>query len=295
MKTEVTPMNKYIQPALIANAASLGFHWIYDMDFLEELSKRKSLVFQKPSIEIYNQAKPSYFGYPYANVGDVTTQGMYLKWLYEAAKDKPEFNVDDYRMLIFEQTKPGGPYVGYIETYNHTMLINTMIPRMRWNLPTLPVNDDHLVGFVPYLVAKELGYDNDWAWGLAQLFTDKTEYRQFYDMFDFIFDNIGSLPRLEMLQKAIEMAPEEYREKLTMALTMEDTRTFIKQYAGIACHIPQSVPLIFRLINQCKTYQEMVETNIRLGGASGERAMLLGAIFAQISEIPSEWKDITKL
>ncbi len=284
-------MNKYIQPALVANAASLGFHWIYDMNFLEELSKKQSLVFQLPSQEIYNQAKPSYFGYPYAKAGDVTTQGMYLKWLYEAAKDQPEFSVDDYRNLIFEQTKPGGPYVGYIETYNHTMLINTMIPRMRWNIPALPVNDDHLVGFVPYLVAKELGYDNDWAFELAKLFTDKTEYRQFYDMFDYIFENVGKLPRLEMLQKAIELAPTEYTEKLTMALTMEDTRAFIKQYAGIACHIPQSVPLIFRLINQCQTYQEMVETNIRLGGASGERAMLLGAIFAQISEVPESWKD----
>lgn len=284
-------MNKYIQPALVANAASLGFHWIYDMNFLEELSKKQSLVFQLPSQEIYDQAKPSYFGYPYANVGDVTTQGMYLKWLYEAAKNQPGFSVDDYRNLIFEQTKPGGPYVGYIETYNHTMLINAMIPRMRLNIPTLPVNDDHLVGFVPYLVAKELGHDNDWAFELAQLFTDKTEYRQFYDMFDYIFENVGKLPRLEMLQKAIEMAPAEYTEKLTMALTMEDTRAFIKQYAGIACHIPQSVPLIFRLINQCNSYQEMVETNIRLGGASGERAMLLGAIFAQISEVPESWKD----
>lgn len=285
-------MKKYIQPALIANAASLGFHWIYDMDYLEDLSKKQSLVFQLPSLEQYNQAKPSYFAYPFARLGDVTTQGMYLKWLYEAAKNNLAFNVDDYRTLIFEQTKPGGPYVGYIETYNHTMLINTMIPRMRWKIPTLPVNDDHLVGFVPYLTAKELGYDNDWAWGLAQLFTDKTEYRQFYEMFDFIFENIGGMPRFEMLQKAIELAPAEFSEKLSMALTMDDTRSFIKQYAGIACHIPQSIPLIFHLLKRCGTYQEMVETNIRLGGASGERAMLLGAIFAQISEVPSTWAGL---
>lgn len=285
-------MEKFIQPALIANAASLGFHWIYDMDYLEDLSKKQSLVFQLPSIEQYNQAKPSYFAYPYARLGDVTTQGMYLKWLYEAAKDKSAFNVDDYRALIFEQTKPGGPYVGYIETYNHTMLINTMIPRLRLDLPVLPVNDDHLVGFVPYLASKELGYDNDWAWNLAQLFTDKNEYRQFYEMFDYIFDNIAQLPRFELLENALMSAPIEYREKLSAALTMDDTRAFIKQYAGIACHIPQSVPLIFHLLKRCGTYQEMVETNIRLGGASGERAMLLGAIFAQISEVPSAWVEL---
>jgi hypothetical protein len=115
-------MNKYIQPALIANAASLGFHWIYDMDFLEELSKKQSLVFQLPSLEHYAQAKPSFYGYPHAKVGDVTTQGMYLKWLYAAIQEKPDFNIEDYRNLIFEQTKPGGLYIGYIETYNHYLV-----------------------------------------------------------------------------------------------------------------------------------------------------------------------------
>jgi hypothetical protein len=286
-------MKKYTQPALVANAASLGFHWIYDMDFLEELSKRQSLVFQLPSLELYAQAKPSFFGYPYAKVGDVTTQGMYLKWLYKAIQEKPDFDLEDYRNLIFEQTKPGGPYVGYIETYNHTLLINAMSSKLRLNLPALPVTDDHLVGFVPYLVSKELGLGNDYAWNLAQLFTDKVEYRKFFDMFDYIFENIAQMPRLELLKNAIELAPESYHEKLEKALSMENTRDFIKQYAGIACHIPQSVPLIFRILNQCSSYEDMVETNIRLGGASGERAMLLGAIFAQVSEIPEEWIQIT--
>ena len=285
-------MKKYIQPALIANAASLGFHWIYDMDFLEELSKKQSLVFQLPSLELYAQAKPSFYGYPYAKAGDVTTQGMYLKWLYKAIQEKPDFDLEDYRTLIFEQTKPGGPYIGYIETYNHTLLINAMSSKLRLNLPLLPVSDDHLVGFVPYLASKELGLGNDFAWSLAQLFTDKVEYRQFFDMFDYIFDNIVQMPRLEMLKNAIKFAPESYHEKLEKALSMENTRDFIKQYAGIACHIPQSVPLIFRILNQCTSYEDMVETNIRLGGASGERAMLLGAIFAQVSEIPEEWTQM---
>jgi hypothetical protein len=286
-------MKKYVQPALIANAASLGFHWIYDMDFLEELAKKQSLVFKLPSIDHYNQAKPSFFAYPYATLGDVTTQGMFLKWLYEAAKGNPEFSIEDYRNLIFEQTKPGGLYVGYIETYNHTLIINAMSSKLRLNLPPLPVSDDHLVGFVPYIVSKELDFGNDWAWQLVQVFTDKTEYREFFEMFDYIFENIATLPRLELLRNAIKLAPESYQEKLTKALTMEDTRAFIKQYAGIACHIPQSVPLIFRILNQCTTYQDMVETNVRLGGASAERAMLLGAIFAQVSDIPKEWATLT--
>lgn len=288
-------MNQYIKPALIANAASLGFHWIYDMDYLEELAKKQSLVFQLPSLEHYAKAKPSFYGYPYAKLGDVTTQGMYLKWLFDAIKEKPDFDIEDYRNLIFEQTKPGGPYVGYIETYNHTLLINAMSSRLRLSLPTLPVSDDHLVGFVPYLVSKELGLGNDRTWQLTQLFTDKVEYRQFFDMFDYIFENIAQMPRLELLEKAIELAPQTYKEKLSMALSMENTRDFIKQYAGIACHIPQSVPLIFRILNQCTSFEDMVKTNVRLGGASAERAMLLGAIFAQNSKIPQEWIELTNI
>ena len=40
-------MDKYIKGALVANAATLGFHWIYNPEYLENLSKKQSLLFKK--------------------------------------------------------------------------------------------------------------------------------------------------------------------------------------------------------------------------------------------------------
>jgi len=100
-------MEKYILPGLIANAATLGIHWIYDHKFLEQLSAKDSLLFRVQKKDIYDQAKVSYFSYPQQKLGDVTVQGDILKWLYDAMKNDDNFTQLDYSKMLYKQFKAG--------------------------------------------------------------------------------------------------------------------------------------------------------------------------------------------
>ena len=46
-------MEHLLRNALIGNAAALGLNWIYDMPFLERLSKKQSLTFLKPDQKLF--------------------------------------------------------------------------------------------------------------------------------------------------------------------------------------------------------------------------------------------------
>ncbi|MDO9630022.1 MAG: ADP-ribosylglycohydrolase family protein [Acholeplasmataceae bacterium] len=284
-------MEKYLYGSLVANAASLGYHWVYNSKYLEELSLKKSLLFQVQDQTEYDAGKPSYFVYPHQKVGDVSTQGSFMIWLYQAMKDNSEFTKKDYEDLIYKYIKPGGDYSGYVESYGKLLVIDQLNKDLKLGLPIQEKTDDHLVGFIPYLVAKELGLGNDKAFELTQLFTNKSEYFEFFKVFDYIFDEIQKRELNYVLKDAIKLAPIQFTNKLAHAIEMEDTQEFIKGYAGISCYIQYSIPLIFHLLAHSKSYEELIEWNTRIGGASSDRGLLLGAIMSQISTIPESWRS----
>ncbi len=288
-------MRKYLVGSLTANAATLGFHWIYNSNYLEELSKRQSLLFQVQDQYHFDKSVHSYYAYPFSKLGDVTTQGMFMKWLYQALISHKDFSQDDYAKLIYNYIRPGGEYVGYVETYGKKLIINMLNQEMKLGLAPLEFNDNHLVGFVPYLVCKELKLTNEKAWELASLFTAKSEYNDFYKVFDYIFDNIKSTNMKETLEGSIAYAPTTYQKALMMGIDMSDTTSFIKEYAGIACNINMSLPLIFHMLSHANSYEELITWNAKIGGASSDRGLLLGAIMSQISTVPQSWIEKVNL
>jgi hypothetical protein len=275
-------MNDVVKLALYSNASTLGIHWIYNQSYLKKLSEKQSLFFTKQTKVIYDASAPSYFAYPDANIGDVTIQGMALAWLYQALKSNPQLTVDEYKTLLLSKTLPGGTYIGYVESYLRQLIVNHEIESMKLPLTPLVINDDHLIGFVPYIACKQLGLPTSKAIELASLFTQKEEYWDLFKMFDFIFDRIEKEPIKELLKKAILLGPKKYQIQLNKALSMDDTFAFVKDYAGTACAINQSVPIMIHLLNKVTSFKDMLLQNALISGSISERGMLLAALVGQI-------------
>jgi hypothetical protein len=284
-------LEKYIKPALIANAATLGIHWIYDPKYLKELEKKQDILFLIQHKEIYDNASLAFYSYPNHKVGDVTVQGEMLKWLYKAMKDNEAFTVNNYEDLLYSYFKPGGLYKGYVESYALKNIVNKISLSLNLDHKKEPLNDDHLVGFIPYLVCKELGLSLDKAWSLAQLFTENKDYFMFYEMFDVILDSMNQSNRQACIKEAIKKAPRQYLDALEKAIEMDDTDAFIEKYSGRACAINQSIPLIIHILYHIDTYEKAIRKNALIGGAISDRNTLLGAVYAQISNIPEAWEN----
>jgi hypothetical protein len=280
-------MKHFVTHALLGNAATLGIHWIYNAEYLAELAKKQSILFLKQDPKIFAVAQPSYYAYPNTNVGDVTSQGMFLFWLTQALKTNPNLTQQEYKDLILQQIKPGGDYQGYVETYGHKLIINSLNEKLGLKFPVVPMDDDHLIGFIPYMAVKQLGLSTNKAWDLAQLFTSKEEYPACYQMFDAIIDRLPTKSMKQAIEEAIVYAPKRYAIQMKKAIELTDTKAFVKDYAGTACAINQSVPIIIHLLYHSKDLNDAWLRNALISGAIAERAMLLTMLMG-IIDPPSE-------
>lgn len=282
-------MKKYIYPALLSNAASLGVHWIYNVNYLEALSKKQSLLFLTQDRKRFEQASPSFYVYPDAELGDLSVQGEILKWLYKAISLNKEFNQDDYKNLLLNKFLPGGQYKGYVETYAKKLIVINLLDQLKLDSNHIISNDNHLVGFMPYLVTKELNLTLDKAWSLVQLFTQHTFYLSYYKMFDSILENIKVLGLKKAIEEALNLGPKEMQETLKKAVSIKDTNHFIDTYAGRACSIEDAIPVIIHILYHTKSYESALELNAKIGGASADRALIIGAIINQVYDLPDTW------
>ncbi|MFP4078714.1 MAG: ADP-ribosylglycohydrolase family protein [Bacillota bacterium] len=286
-------MDELLKGALVANAASLGLNWIYNMPYLEKLSQKEDLVFQKPDPGKYKRAGKAFYAYPEAEAGDVSVQGEIAKWLLASLKENPGFTPEDYTALLLDKFKPGGGYTGWVESYGKKLVLNNLNEQLKTGAKALGINDDQLVGFVPYLVMKTIGQSNKRAWAFASTLTDIKDYRAFYTAFDTVFENLKGMPIKKALKASIENAPEDYQEALEKAFEYEDTKAFIKAYAGTACSIGHAIPLIYHILAHTDSFEEAVRMNTKIGGASSDRGMLIGAFMAKASVIPEDWERMT--
>ena len=283
-------MDKYIRSALLANAATLGVHWIYDHEWLKKQAKQASLLFKIQSKKDFDEAKPSYYVYPNMTLGDVSVQGQMMQWLYKAMKDNPDFTLNDYSKLVYKQFKPGGLYQGYVESYAKKHVIGLLSNELSLGINQFELNDDHLVGFIPYFVSKELGLSNDKAFELTKLYSEDRSYYFYFKMFDYIFTHIKE-NKAASIRKAIELAPAKYQAVLEKAITIDDTEAFVENHAGRACAIKFSIPVIIHLLYHHKTFEDAMNANILIGGAIADRAMFLGAIYHQIKPLDPVYKE----
>lgn len=280
-------MNKVLQACLVGNAYGFGLHWIYDPHLIKRLVSKEDVFFKAPKKSHYDQAVSAYLGYPHAHDGDVTTQGMFLVWLTQALSHNPNLSLEEYKHVLLEHIMPGGDYVGYIESYAKQLIVNEISLSMEKPIVFDRI-DEHLVGFVPYLATKALNLPLSKAKELVALFSSNQDYGELFEMIDQFLNHLKSNPKEQSLKLAIKQAPDNFKSKLLLAISDEADGPFIEA-SGIACVIPQSIPLITRIIHRASTYEEAMLMNVHYGGAISERAMLLGYVFSQFSEIPQEW------
>jgi hypothetical protein len=286
-------MKQLIRNGLLANVASLGIHWIYDHKLLEEVSQTQDLLFLSQQKALYEKASSSYYSYPNQKLGDVSFQGHILIWLYQSLQNNPNFTKEDYGNMICTHLEAGGDYDGYIESYAKTLLSYFLSKETNTPLELPAKNDDHLVGFMPYLSCKALHLSSEQAFELTNLFSEDPLYLDYFHMFDQLLTLLKTLPRKEAIEKALTKAPKSVLDILKKAIEIQDTNEFIEKYAGRACAITYSIPVIIHVLYHQDSFHDAIQKNAVIGGSVADRATLIGAIYGEI-DTPQE-KYIKKM
>lgn len=111
--------------ALVADAASLGTHWIYDVERVQECGG-ETPEFLAPNLENY-RGIPAYFAHKGKQPGDLTHYGEQLMVGLRGqarADDRAQFDVAAFEKEFLAAFGPGGTWVGYIDYATRETLRN---------------------------------------------------------------------------------------------------------------------------------------------------------------------------
>ena len=297
----------------VADSASLGLHWLYDMERISEVSGNAP-EFMKPIAEHYEGTK-GVFVHHNKEVGDISHYGeMARVMLQTLAEGNGDFKNRDYMKNFKDSFGPGGTWVGYVDkpiaetlrNYDDYLAETAYRTDMGDDIPVcgaddmqmpavsrlfvligmLGVNTTDMTNKVERCIS--LTNNNEWAlaWGrtvsalqMAVLLTEDIDV---------------------ITQAAVNASPRDLHA--TIIESSRETQSNVTQIAndfGNACLLSQGIPVCLHILRHANSYTDAIRMNIMAGGDSCGRAMIIGALAGALfgiggdNGIPLPW--ISKL
>ena len=288
MKNSATAM---VLMSFIADALSLGVHWIYNTNVIDKKWGRVE-AYIKPE-------RPTY--HPTKDLGDLTHYGDQTLVLLESVSAKSGFDFDDFSrrwLQFFDQ------YDGYIDSATKVTLENI---EARKDPLQAGSESDELAGagrIAPLVYIYRNDLEKLIAAARAQtafthnneLVLDAAEYfaRVTYSVLG------GELPTAavkRVMEEEFNHRPYSQWVEAGLQSSSEDTRTAIKEF-GQMCEVEAAMPCVVHLISK---YENNLKTalieNAMAGGDSAGRGLILGAVLGAYhgaGEVPDRWRSELK-
>ncbi|EQB39302.1 hypothetical protein M947_07535 [Sulfurimonas hongkongensis] len=277
-------VKELVLSSLVADAYSLGSHWVYDEKELENLDI---------DWDELNDAKAPWHKGKMA--GDFTHYGDQTLWLYEFLKDKDKFDADAY--VEFWADKMSS-YDGYIDGSSKDTLINI---KNNISASGASSTDLSIVGRIAPLLlvsnSKKEFLQNVESFVKCTHNSDKaiTTAKFFATLLLEVLDGKDIKESIMALKDKFDAKTEAYVDR-GVASKSDDTLQAIRDF-GPSCDIDGGFVGVVHLLYRHENLKEMLIANAKAGGDSSARAMLATIIFMaqkgkNISDIPASWLKI---
>ncbi len=272
--------------ALIADSASLGLHWLYDPERIAQIAQTRGLVFLQPDANDYAGVS-GYFAHGGKTAGDASAYGELCLLMLKHLAQHGEFDRVAYQTEYRNHFGPGGAYTGYVDSPTR-LTLQKLLPLNPEQFPQISGVDDDQFAALAALPAAIAVHQ-----GSVEALQDKLE-----KIVRLTNDNatavaavryLGSVlmavcqgePVQTALSRCLSHADQIVQEPVADALQVGslDTLAVAKRF-GSACHVLQGVPVIAHILQHAGDYATAIEENIRAGGDSCGRSIMLGAIAA---------------
>lgn len=273
--------------ALVADAATLGLHWIYDPDRIAKVGGAR------PAFTAINAANyegvPAYFAHAARRDGDLSQYGEVLALAMRSVQDRRAFDASAYQTAYAAHFGAGGRYVGYIDRPTGGTLANIAAG----HLEPSGVDDDQLpaLAALPAIVARYHGTAEfhstvESALRVTHVNEAASHYGRLFA--DVLADVLCGTALKTALATAARQEP-----LLQAALdSSEMDSTAYGEITGRACHLHQGMPLAFHILARSDSYRAAVTANILAGGDNCGRAIVIGSLAGAafgLDDIPLNW------
>lgn len=272
--------------ALVADAATMGMHWIYDQEHIKKIETSGDILFRQPDANLYKDVK-SFFAHGAKQVGEFSQYGESARVTARVIDQQGQYEVRKHQQLFFDTFGPCGTYSGYADRPT-----KALIARMITDADDIPEasgsDDDQMPALcsVPALFASEASTDQiSAAVAVTNVHPLATNGAQILN------DCLTRLHRGETLgealSNAVAIAVPELAELMKEALEPQEYQPLeTAQRFGMACHMPQGLPTAWHLLKHAESFEGVVRDNIRCGGDNCGRSMMVGSIAGLVFGVP---------
>lgn len=289
--------------ALVGDAATMGFHWLYDQDRIAALAGAEP-EFRAPNARDFmgpDGKGLGYFAHGGKRAGEPSHYGAQMLSMCTSLARAGAYDAEDYALSFREWFGYGGRWVGYIDRPTRATL-NAMAAAEAAESPTVTCGADDAqlpaISKLPPLVARCFGEEN--LPGMIESAVRVTNDRD---------DSVAwGQATAAMIAAAINGAsPEDavaaargnsrqINDQIEAALAMRgETPEAVATAFALHCQLEVAFPVIIHLIATATSYRDAIRANIRAGGDNCGRSIavgaVLGACFAGNGEqgVPAEW------
>ena len=267
--------------ALVADAAALGFHWMYDQDKIEKLGGETPEFYDptESSVHYTRSAElESTFVHEGKQVGDMTHYGEQLRVMLRAlAKNDGQLEQATFEQEFKSFFGPGGPWVGYIDRPTGRVLFN-LEKRNR---------DAY---------ERARNFDNGLTESEKDVLDDEVRVCfKFYDDSKSVEENLKVLDGWVLRKSDYKRDPEKDRMRIdycrNMFHTVRDAQQELcgdvgdDQFPAIA-----KLPPIVALYRNDKNYEKMVELAVRVTNHN-DKAVAYATVYAAMLKAAIESQD----
>lgn len=300
---QLQPRLAAVLGALIADSAALGLHWLYDPARIAQIEKTKGLVFLQPDANDYAETN-GYFAHGSKTAGDSSGYGeLCLLMLHHFAQHR-QFDCVAYQTEYRNHFGPGGAYIGYVDSPTR-LTLQTLLPLKPEKFPENSGADDDqfaALATLPAVIVTHIGPQDVLKTEIERIvrITNNNDTAVAAAQYAgcVLFEVLNGKSIIQALTAALPHADEKLKplvEEVMQSATL-DSAAIAKRY-GSACHVLEGLPIIVHIAQHAPDYRTAIEENIRIGGDSCGRAIMLGAIMAAYtaqqtklsSSIPFEW------
>lgn len=292
-----------VMGALVADSAALGLHWLYDPDRIANIEKTHGLVFLQPNPGHYADTK-GYFAHGNKLSGDSSGYGELCLLMARHQAKHRQFNRIEYQTEYRNYFGPGGAYVGYVDSPTR-LTLQTLLPLKPADYPERSGADDDqfsALSTIPVVVAAHTGTQDALLEKIEQVVRLTNHNNDAVSAAQYIAIVLRKVLNGKSIQQALfhalPLAGEKLSPLLKEALNAHTLNSLaIANRFGSACHVLEGIPVMAHIAQHAINYRHAIEENIRIGGDSCGRAIMLGAIMAARpsqpgmpgSAIPLEW------
>jgi ADP-ribosylglycohydrolase len=273
-------MDAFLKTALVADALSLGAHWIYDQEEIVEAFPKGVRKFSDPMAD-YHGAK---------RAGDQTHYGDQAVMLRDSIERRGGFDPDGWREDWLAAMED---YDGYVDGASK---------ETRKTEGKAPSTSSDLGGAARIASILDLGLELEDAVAAVRAQTALTHGdAAAADAAEFFTRAAYAVDGGEIFEDALDTAVGQGAyAKLDVVAHLETARELrdenfpiVAEEIGQACGVNQAFPLaLYFLLRPETDFQKTISDNAMAGGDSAARAMLIALLFAaEDPEVAAEWED----